>query len=69
MNMRLTGTKRFHDRGVIRMQNKNFYREFNKPIRKDNLDDKFLSVFIVVTILALSLLSYGFWDAIFQWIS
>lgn len=68
MNMRLTGMKKFHDRG-IRMENKNFYREFNKPIHKNNSDDKFLNIFIGVTILALSLLSYGFWDAIFQWIS
>lgn len=68
MNMRLTGMKKFHDRG-IRMENKNFYREFNKPIRKDNLDDKFLNIFIGVTILAASLLAYGFWDAVFQWIS
>lgn len=51
------------------MQNKNFYREFNKPIHKNNSDNKFLNIFIGVTILALSLLSYGFWDAIFQWIS
>lgn len=49
------------------MQNKNYYREFNKPIHKSN-DDKFLNIFIVVVILASSLLAYGFWDAIFQWI-
>lgn len=51
------------------MQNKNFYREFNKPIHKNNSDDKFLNIFIGVTILALSLLSYGFWDAVFNWLS
>lgn len=50
------------------MQNKNYYREFNKPIHK-NSDDKFLNIFIVVVILASSLLAYGFWDAVFQWIS
>jgi hypothetical protein len=50
------------------MPNKNFYREFNKPIRKNNLDDKFLNIFIFVVLLASSLLAYGFWDAIFQWI-
>lgn len=50
------------------MENKNYYREFNKPIHKSN-DDKFLNIFIGVVILALSLLSYGFWDAVFQWIS
>ncbi|WP_410406207.1 hypothetical protein [Lactobacillus crispatus] len=48
--------------------NKNYNREFNKPIRKNDLDDKFLTIFIFVVLLALSLLSYGFWDAIFQWI-
>ena len=51
------------------MENKNFYREFNKPIRKNNSDDKFLNIFIGVTILAASLIAYGFWDAVFQWIS
>lgn len=51
------------------MYNKNYYREFNKPIRKNDLDDKLLNIFIGVVILALSLLSYGFWDAVFQWIS
>lgn len=54
------------------MQNKNYYREFNKPIHKSN-DDKFLNIFIFVvllasSLLASSLLAYGFWDAIFQWI-
>ena len=68
MNMRLTGTKRFHDRG-IRMENKNFYREFNKPVHQNNPDDKFLNIFIGVVILTLSLLSYGFWDAVFNWLS
>ena len=51
------------------MYNKNYYREFNKPIHKNDLDDKLLNIFIGVVILALSLLSYGFWDAVFQWIS
>lgn len=46
------------------MENKNFYREFNKPIHKNNSDGKFLNLFIGVTILAASLLAYGFWDAI-----
>lgn len=50
------------------MQNKNFYREYNKPIRKKNSNDKFLNVFIGAVILVSSLLAYGFWDAIFQWI-
>lgn len=51
------------------MQNKNFHREFNKPIRKNNSDDKFLNIFIGVMIFALSLLSYGFWDAVFNWLN
>ena len=51
------------------MENKNFYREFNKPIHKNNSDDKFLNIFIGVMIFALSLLSYGFWDAVFNWLS
>ena len=55
-------------KGALKMHNKNYYREFNKPIRKNDLDDKLLNIFIGVVILALSLLSYGFWDAIFQWI-
>lgn len=51
------------------MQNKNFYREFNKPIHKNDLDDKILNIFIGVVILTLSLLAYGFWDAVFNWLS
>lgn len=53
------------------MQNKNFYREFNKPIHQShiNMDDTIFKIFIAVVLLGLSLLSYGFWDAIFQWIS
>ena len=48
------------------MQNKNFYREFNKPIHQNhiNMDDTIFKVFIAVMLLGLSLLSYGFWDAI-----
>ena len=48
------------------MQNKNFYREFNKPIHQNhiNMDDTILKVFIAVMLLGLSLLSYSFWDAI-----
>ena len=50
------------------MQNKNFYREFNKPIHQShiNMDDAIFKVFIAVVLLSLSLLSYGFWDALFQ---
>lgn len=50
-------------------ENRNYYREFNKPIHKDHYFDKFLNIFIFVTILAASLLAYGFWDAFFNWIS
>ena len=48
------------------MQNKNFYREFNKPIHQShiNMDDAIFKIFIAVVLLGLSLLSYGFWDAI-----
>ena len=48
------------------MQNKNYYREFNKPIHQNhiNMDDTIFKVFIAVVLLSLSLLSYGFWDAI-----
>ena len=48
------------------MQNKNFYREFNKPIHQNhiNMDDTIFKVFIAVMLLGLSLLSYSFWDAI-----
>lgn len=48
------------------MQNKNFYREFNKPIHQNhiNMDDTIFKVFIAVILLGLSLLSYGLWDAI-----
>ena len=48
------------------MQNKNFYREFNKPIHQShiNMDDAIFKFFITVVLLGLSLLSYGFWDAI-----
>ena len=48
------------------MQNKNFYREFNKPIHQNhiNMDDAIFKIFIAVVLLSLSLLSYGFWDAI-----
>ncbi|EFQ43467.1 hypothetical protein LBKG_02119 [Lactobacillus crispatus CTV-05] len=50
------------------MQNKNFYREFNKPIHQNhiNMDDAIFKFFIAVVLLSLSLLSYGFWDALFQ---
>lgn len=50
------------------MQNKNFHREFNKPIRKNDVDNEFLNLFIVVVILSFSLLSYGFWDAVISWL-
>lgn len=56
------------------MQNKNFYREFNKPIHQNhinmddkdhiNMDDTIFKIFIAVVLLSLSLLSYDFWDAI-----
>ena len=48
------------------MQNKNYYRKFNKPIHQShiNMDDTIFKIFIAVVLLSLSLLSYGFWDAI-----
>ena len=48
------------------MQNKNFYREFNKPIHQNhiNMDDTIFKVLIAVMLLGLSLLSYSFWDTI-----
>lgn len=54
------------ERKLIGMLNKNFYREFNKPIHQNhiNMDDAIFKFFIVVVLLSLSLLSYGFWDAI-----
>lgn len=54
------------ERKLIGMLNKNFYREFNKPIHQNhiNMDDTIFKIFIAVVLLSLSLLSYGFWDAI-----
>lgn len=46
------------------MQNKNFYREFNKPIKESRYETIFGGIMIGLVVVAFSLLSYGFWDAI-----
>ena len=48
------------------MQNKNFYREYNKPIKESHYETIFGGIMVGIVILAFSLLSYGFWDAAFQ---
>ena len=46
------------------MQNKNFYREYNKPIKESHYETIFGGIMIGLVVVAFSLLSYGFWDAI-----
>lgn len=46
------------------MQNKNYYREFNKPIKESHYETIFGGIMIGLVVVAFSLLSYGFWDAI-----
>lgn len=48
------------------MQNKNFYREYNKPIKESHYETIFGGIMVGIVVLAFSLLSYGFWDATFQ---
>ncbi len=49
------------------MQNKNFYREFNLPPKpKHDWETLVGGIMVGIVILAFSLLSYGFWDSLFQ---
>lgn len=48
------------------MENKNFYREFNKPIKESHYETIFGGIMVGIVILAFSLLSYGFWNTAFQ---
>lgn len=49
------------------MNNKNFYREFNKPQpSKKDYETVFGAVLIALVIVAFSLLSYGFWESLFE---
>ena len=52
------------------MKNKNFYREFNRPPepkhKKYDWETIAGGVLIALVIITFSLLSYGFWDALFQ---
>lgn len=48
------------------MQNKNFYREFNKPIKENHYEKVFGGIMIAIVIVTFSLLSYGFWDAMIE---
>ena len=49
------------------MQNKNFYREYNKPIpEKKDWETLAGGIMIGLVVVAFSLLSYGFWDSLFQ---
>lgn len=51
------------------MQNKNFYREFNLPHKpKPKYDWETIAggVLLTLVIISFSLLSYGFWDWIYQ---
>ena len=48
------------------MQNKNFYREYNKPIKESHYETIFGGIMIGLVVVAFSLLSYGFWDSLFQ---
>lgn len=47
------------------MENKNFYRQFNVPVKK-HIDWKTIGVkiLLVFVVFELSLISYYFWDAI-----
>ena len=49
------------------MQNKNFYREFNKPIsEKKDWETLAGGIMIGLVVVAFSLLSYGFWEYLFE---
>lgn len=48
------------------MENRNFYREYNKPIKESHYETIFGGIMVGIVILAFSLLSYGFWDSLFQ---
>ena len=49
------------------MQNKNFYREFNKPIsEKKDWETLAGGIMIGLVIVGFSLLSYGFWEYLFE---
>lgn len=54
------------ERKLIGMQNKNFYREFNKPIKESHYETIFGGILLTVMVLTFTLLCYGFWDATFQ---
>ena len=56
------------ERKLIGMQNKNFYREFNKPIqhKESHYETIFGGILLTVVVLTFTLLCYGFWDAAFQ---
>lgn len=51
------------------MQNKNFYREFNKPIKESHYEKVFGGIMIGLVVVGFSLLSYGFWEALFEILS
>lgn len=51
------------------MQNKNFYREFNKPIKENHYEEVLGGIMIAIVIVTFSLLSYGFWEALFEILS
>lgn len=50
------------------MENKNYYREYNKPIqhKENHYETIFGGIMIAIVALTFSLLCYGFWDAAFQ---
>lgn len=50
------------------MENKNYYREYNKPIqhKESHYESIFGGIMIGLVVVAFSLLSYGFWDSLFQ---
>ncbi|MGN1272340.1 MAG: hypothetical protein ACI4T3_04325 [Lactobacillus sp.] len=48
------------------MENKNFYREFNKPIKERHYETIFGGIMVAIVVLAFSLLSYGFWESLFE---
>lgn len=50
------------------MQNKNFNREFNLPPKSQKQDWETIAggILLTLVIISFSLLSYGFWDSLFQ---
>lgn len=50
------------------MENKNYYREYNKPIqhKESHYETIFGGIMIAIVALTFSLLCYGFWDAALQ---